>query len=60
MQSLGLVETDRSKAEEYKVRKMMLQNSKSAHEEVVQLKEELGTMKTDLNEIKELLKGLLK
>ena len=60
MNSLGLVETDRSKAEDYKLRKMMLNNSKEASSEINHLKDELNNMKSDLSEIKELLKGLVK
>jgi hypothetical protein len=63
MGSRGLIETDRAKAEEYKVKAKMLNDARCTQDEINTIKQkisEIDNIKTDLNEIKELLKGLVK
>ena len=50
--SRGLVETDKKKAEDYLVKTRMFNKSKN-------LEEEINTLKSDMKEIKDLLKGLV-
>lgn len=63
MGSRGLVETDRAKADEYKMRSRLMNDSKCTQEEINTIKQKLGeidSIKSDLDEIKALLKGLAK
>lgn len=63
MGSRGLIETDRAKADEYKMRSKIMNDSRCTQEEINTIKQkisEIDNIKTDLNEIKELLKGLVK
>lgn len=63
MGSRGLVETDRAKADEYKLRSRLMNDSKCTQEEINSIKQKLGeidSIKSDLDEIKALLKGLAK
>ena len=53
MRSRGLIETDPSKKEEYKVRSAQLTASKKQQEDI-------NNLKSDMAEIKNLLKGLIK
>lgn len=48
----ALLETDRSKLDEYHMKSKMLNSNKS-------MQEQINTLKQDMNEIKELLKGLV-
>lgn len=50
--SRALLETDRAKADEYKVKSKMLSSSKS-------MQDQINNLKQDMQEIKELLKGLV-
>lgn len=50
--SKGLIETDRKKAEDYLMKSKMMAKSKN-------LEEEINTLKNDMKEIKDLLKGLV-
>ena len=50
--SRGLIETDRKKAEDYLVKSKMMARSKN-------FEEEINTLKKDMQEIKDLLKGLV-
>ena len=63
MASMGLVETDRSKAEEYRVRSKMLNASRQAKEEINNIKQKLTVideLQEDMREIKALLVKLVK
>lgn len=63
MNSKGLIETDRTKADEYKLKSRLLNDSKCTQDEINTIKQKIGeidSIKSDLNEIKELLKGLAK
>lgn len=48
----ALLETDRSKLDEYRIKSKMLNANKN-------MQEEINTLKNDMQEIKELLKGLV-
>lgn len=50
--SRGIIETDRKKAEDYLMKSKMMTKSKN-------LEEEINTLKNDMKEIKDLLKGLV-
>lgn len=50
--SRGIIETDRKKAEDYLMKSKMMAKSKN-------LEEEINTLKNDMKEIKDLLKGLI-
>lgn len=50
--SRGIIETDRKKAEDYLMKSKMMAKSKN-------LEEEINTLKNDMKEIKDLLKGLV-
>lgn len=59
--SRALVETDKKKAEEYKARTRILTETKSIKEEMEYLRSkvsEIDTIKNDISEIKELIRGL--
>ena len=59
--SFGLVETDKSKAEEYFVRSKSLSSIKTYQEELEEVKKRLTvieTLKDDIMEIKQMLKGI--
>jgi hypothetical protein len=49
----ALLETDKRKAEDYKAKQKMFENDAS-------IRSELNQLKSDMTEIKELLKGLVK
>lgn len=53
MNSRALLQTDRSLADDYKSRRKMLNKQKI-------IEDDITTLKNDMNEIKELLKGLVK
>lgn len=48
----ALLETDKSKVHEYHLKSKMMNSNKS-------MQEQINTLKQDMNEIKELLKGLV-
>lgn len=50
--SKALVETDKRKADDYLAKRKMLTSTKN-------MQEEINTLKNDMQEIKELLKGLV-
>lgn len=52
IRSRGLIETDRKKADDYIAKAKMLAKSKN-------LEDEINTLKKDMQEIKDLLKGLV-
>lgn len=60
IQSLGLVETDHTKAQEYKTKKAMLTKTAENIHKVEELQIEVASLKNDMSEIKQLLKDLLK
>lgn len=63
MKSRGLVETDTSKKEEYKTRSTTLNAQKRLQEEINIIKEKMSKIdriESDMEEIKNLLKGLMK
>lgn len=62
MRSRGLVETDRKKAEDYKLKSRMMNTAVAAHDEINSIKEKLAdidSLKSDMQEIKSLLKNLV-
>lgn len=62
IKSLGLVETDLKKVDEYRARTMMMNAAKSNKEEINSIKDklsEIDSLKSDLSEIKSLLKSLI-
>ena len=52
IRSRALLETDKSKINEYKMKSKMLNSNKS-------MQEQINTLKDDMNEIKGLLRGLV-
>lgn len=63
MKSRALVETDVSKKEEYKARSATLNSQKKVQEEINTIKEKMSKIdriESDMEEIKNLLKGLIK
>lgn len=57
---LGLVETDYTKAQDYKAKKAMLTKTTENIYKVEELQSEVASLKNDMSEIKQLLKDLLK
>lgn len=63
MNSRALIETDLSKVNEYKLKTKLFNDSKELKEQICALMKrvtELENVKTDILEIKELLRGLIK
>ena len=62
MGSRGLVETDRRKIDDYKLKSKMMTTAASTRDEINNIKEKLGeidNLKSDMQEIKSLLKNLV-
>jgi hypothetical protein len=63
MNSRALIETDMIKATEYKTKDRIMNDTKDMKEQMCALRqkvENLETVKQDINEIKELIKGLIR
>jgi hypothetical protein len=63
MNSRALIETDLNKAIEYKTKARIMNDTKDLKEQMCALRqkvENLETVKQDINEIKELIKGLIR
>lgn len=63
MNSRALVETDQNKATEYKTKARIMNDTRELKEQMCTLRkkvENLETVKQDISEIKELIKGLIR
>jgi len=63
MNSKALVETDLNKATEYKTKAKIMNDTKELREQMCALRKQvegLENVRQDLNEIKELIKGLIR
>lgn len=63
MNSKALVETDLNKATEYKTKAKIMNDTKELREQMCSLRKQvegLENVRQDLNEIKELIKGLIR
>ena len=63
MNSKALIETDLNKATEYKTKSKIMNETKDLREQMCALRkkvENLETVKQDINEIKELIRGLIR
>lgn len=61
MSSRALIETDMAKVNEYKIKSKLMNDTNTLKQQMSELREkviELETVKTDIQEIKQLLKGL--
>lgn len=62
MNSRGLVETDRRKIDDYRLKSKIMTAAESTRDEINSIKEKLGeidNLKSDIQEIKSLLKNLV-
>ncbi len=58
--SMALLQSDKRAVDDYNVKKKILQETRSNQTVINTMKEEISSLKSDLEEIKQLLKGLSK
>lgn len=58
--SMALLQSDRKSADDYHLKRKLISANKGAAEDINNMKEEIQSIRSDLDEIKQLLKGLAK